>query len=44
MCGIDYNTFPDYEGILKNNEIMIVSVVDDVPQALKIVDIGLEVA
>ena len=43
MCGIDYNLFPDYEGILKDDEIMIVSVVDDVPQAVKITGIGQEV-
>ena len=43
MCGIDYNMFPDYEGILKDNEIMIVSVVDGVPQAAKIVGIELGV-
>jgi len=39
MCGVDYNMFPDYEGVLKDNEIMIVSVVDNVPQAVKIVGI-----
>ena len=42
MCVINYDLFPDYEGILKDNEVMIVSVVDDVPQAVKIVNIGSE--